>query len=277
MNKNTEQRVGVTIQPLAGAPGAPGATPNYLEEFPAEADNATTKYNDKNAIWDSGNEMNRYKHVSFAGNGGGFQLRADTAFTQSPAGAPGRPKKNDISIRVKNLNKPDYFPWERLYHTGNLDPSKFLTTANLSAKADKTYVDSALASKLDASDISSKAEISYVDNQDKALSNRINSVEQSLKGKDIVYVISAGRVDANGSVARNKGKGAIGIKMGQGIYRLSVTGLPNSYGVNITILNSTNLTASISNATSSDFTVNIVTANGAVSANSEFYFQVFEL
>lgn len=162
MNKNTEQRVGVTIQPLAGAPGAPGATPNYLEEFPAEADNATTKYNDKNAIWDSGNEMNRYKHVSFAGNGGGFQLRADTAFTQSPAGAPGRPTQNDISIRVKNLNKSDYFPWVRLYHTGNLNPSKFLTTANLDAKADKTYVDRALASN--ALEMSLKAEKIYVDN-----------------------------------------------------------------------------------------------------------------
>lgn len=164
MNKNTEQRGDVTIQPLAGAPGAPSATPNYLEEFPAEANNATTKYNDKNAIWDSGNEMSRYKHVSFAGNGGGFQLRADTALMKSPAGAPGRPTKNDIFVRVKNLNQPDYFPWVRLYHTGNLDPSKFLTTANLNAKADKTYVDSALASKLDASDISSKAEKTYVDN-----------------------------------------------------------------------------------------------------------------
>lgn len=164
MNENTEQRVGVTIQPLAGVPGVPGATPIYLEEFPAETSNNTTSYDSKNAIWNSGTKDEGYRTISFAGNDRGIQLRAETRDPNptSQPGVPGHITTTNIFARVKRSPQAGYLPWEELYHTGNLNPSKFLTTANLNAKADKTYVDSALASN--ALEMSLKAEKIYVDN-----------------------------------------------------------------------------------------------------------------
>lgn len=198
-----EQKIDDTIQPFAGAPGAgtPGGTSNYLEEFPAETSNDTTKYDSKNAIWDSGSQGNGYKTISFAGSDRGMQLRTSISYNPTvPPGAPGSSMSTGVYIRVKQDPQAGYLPWYEIYHKGNLNPSNYALKTSVAAKADKTYVDSALASKATISDLSTKVEKTYVDN---ALVNKADTTAVNAKA-DKSYVDENLKLKANYTSVANQ-------------------------------------------------------------------------
>lgn len=199
-----EQKIDDTIQPFAGAPGAgtPGGTSNYLEEFPAEANNDTTTYDNKNAIWNSGTKNEGYRTISFAGDDRGIQLRASTTDPNptSQPGVPGHVTSTNIYARVKRSPQAGYLPWYEIYHKGNLNPSNYALKTSVAAKADKTYVDSALASKATISDLSTKVEKTYVDN---ALVNKADTTAVNAKA-DKSYVDENLKLKANYTSVANQ-------------------------------------------------------------------------
>lgn len=192
-----EQRIDETVQPFAGAPGVPGGTSNYMEEFPAEASNTSTTYNSKNAIWNSGTQTEGYRNISFAGSTGGLQFRADTSINTAPPGYPSNPNETKVFVRSKRQNLSSYRPWYELYHTGN--NSMISSIPSIAAKADKTYVDSALALKADKSYVNTgfvtcdigialKADKTYVDNAltnkaDKTTTNMLSQEMQTIRSR----------------------------------------------------------------------------------------------
>lgn len=176
MTENSEQKVEEKTQTFAGAPGLPGGsgtTPNYMQEYPTETNPSSTTYDRKNAIWDSGTTVNGYKNVSFAGSETGLQFKANTIGHSGPIGAPGNPDSTNVYVRVKRAARP-YDPWYEVFHKGNFDPSKYAIKALVDKKADTTYVNSNLASKVENvyfeecinnvnRSIAAKADKTYVD------------------------------------------------------------------------------------------------------------------
>lgn len=182
-----EQRMDEPTQPFAGAPGVPGSTPNYLEQFPIEQYNNTTTYDSKNAIWDSGSPVDGFKNISFAGSmEGGLQFKADTSMYTTPPGYPGNPDQTKVFVRSKRQQTSSYRPWYELYHKGNLSPSLFASKSSLDAKADKTYVDSQIALKADKTYVDTQCAMvsgsntATFDLQIKNLQKQIDSIETRL-------------------------------------------------------------------------------------------------
>lgn len=148
MTEYSKQRVGESTQTLAGAPGGFGNTPNYMQEYPLETNLNSTTYDAKNAIWNSGTSSLGYRNISFAGGTSGLQFRADTNNTSAPSGIPGSPDPTNVYLRVRRAER-SYDPWAEIYHSGNLDISKYAKKSLVEQKADMTYVSSQNGSKLE--------------------------------------------------------------------------------------------------------------------------------
>lgn len=186
MKENLEQelRIEEPIQTFAGVPGLPGP-PTYMEIFPSEALNESTKYDSKCAIWNSGDAGNRYKNVSFADSTSGLQFKVDTVSPGYP-GYMGSATQANLFVRIKRNNNSTYYPWYKIYHEGN--SGLFASIPAIMAKADRAYVDSGLSTKMDKVSIDAKADKTYVD---AGLVLKANAVDFDATKADVTYLKTA--------------------------------------------------------------------------------------
>lgn len=262
-----EQRIDETAQPFAGAPGAPGETSTNFQIHPDTniytfPGGTSAFFSRPGVCYNEGGASNIGQYANFTDGNSGFLIYSEN----NSAG---------VNLAVRKKSKTDTQWSERvvLYHSGNLNTSQFASKTSVGAKADKTYVDSALVSK---------ASQSYVDN---AVANKADKSALDAKA-DKKYVdekvaalsptdVCMGFVN-HSAVSCSGGVGATCSPWGGGKYSVNVKKTFSSRtGVIATpaASNSAGINISVDAVNAGSFTVSI-TKNGT-GFDCPFYFQIF--